>query len=216
MRAFQAHDKGSIPFRRSILKVENMLEVYDNLFEPRFLIDCHIAARNISWHYGNKSGSNQYPYNSALSQGNHIFLGALLYHRKSRYYTVNNTPPIFIEVLEHIVKDVICDHSLNLYQIEGNLQFYGQAGTAHQDVYVGNGKDRTILFYPNLEWNETLGGELEILDDHDTIVERILPLPGRVVYFDSTIKHRAVDPCIVNTPRFSIAYRMEKPFSTAG
>jgi Rps23 Pro-64 3,4-dihydroxylase Tpa1-like proline 4-hydroxylase len=140
----------------------------------------------------------------------------LLYQRKSRYYTVNNTPSIFIEVLEHIVKDVIKDHSLNLYQIEGNLQFYGQTGTAHKDIYVCNNKDRTILFYPNLEWNEALGGELEILDDTGAVIDRILPLPGRVVYFDSTITHRALDPCVLNTPRFSIAYRMEKPFSIAG
>lgn len=188
-----------------------MLEVYDNLFEPKFLIDCHIEARNISWHYGNKSGSNQYPFNSPLSKGNHIFLGSMLYQRKSHYYILNNTPSIFIEVLEYVVKDIIADHSLSLFQIEANLQFYGQTGMPHNDVYVGNGRDRTILFYPNLEWNSELGGELEILDDNDNVIESILPLPGRIVYFDSTIKHRALDPKEINIPRFSIAYRMDKP-----
>jgi len=113
------------------------------------------------------------------------------------------------------VRDIIADDSLSLFKIEGNLQFFGQRGTTHQDIYLGDNKDRTILFYPNLDWNDDLGGHLEILDDNEKVVDKILPLPGRVVYFDSTTKHRALDPCVVNVPRFSIAYRMEKT-TTAG
>jgi Rps23 Pro-64 3,4-dihydroxylase Tpa1-like proline 4-hydroxylase len=111
-------------------------------------------------------------------------------------------------VLEHIVS-TLDEPDLQLVQIDANLQLMGQQGTAHQDIYVGNGEDRTILFYPHHVWDESWGGDLQIINTTD--VKSIYPQAGRVIYFDSTVLHKANPPTVENTPRMSIAFRMRKP-----
>jgi Rps23 Pro-64 3,4-dihydroxylase Tpa1-like proline 4-hydroxylase len=95
---------------------------------------------------------------------------------------------------------------MSLIQIDANLQVSGQDGSYHNDTYIGGGKDRTIIFYPHIEWKEEWGGELQILDGD--LIHNIFPNPGKIVCFDSTVKHRALAPSLNDKPRMSIAFRM--------
>ena len=184
-----------------------MLKVYDDLFTDDFIMELSKIAHAFSWTYTNVANRNQYPQDSVFTKGSHKFFGSVLYNRDSEYNIQNNTPKYFIDVLEHICNNVIPENA-KMYSIGANLQVYGQDGTAHKDTYINNGTDRTILFYCHHEWKEEWGGALEILDDNEEVIDSILPIPGRVVYLDSSVLHRARAPSVKNVARMSIAYRM--------
>jgi hypothetical protein len=186
-----------------------MIKIYDDLFEASFLMDCHITALNIPWGYGNIANRTQYPF-SGLSKGSHRFFGNCIYKKTGRFNVKNNTPDIFMEVLEYFTNSILKSNTLSLHQIDCNLQVMGQNGTTHTDTYIGNGKDRTILFYPHIEWKQQWGGELQIFDDLGNIKDLISPTPGRIVFMDSTVKHSALAPAVNDLARMSIAYRMSE------
>ena len=187
-----------------------MIQVFDDLFAHDFLVDIHKECCELGWQYGNIANRYQYPKNSMLCKGSHLFFGCNLFWNNSKFNVTNRTPFKIMEVLEFFIGEVISEEDLTLSSISGNLQVYSQDGTPHQDLYVGNGRDRTILFYPHYEWKEEWGGALEILDNNGNVIDSYFPKPGRIVYFDSTILHRGKAPLIPNIGRMSIAYRMIK------
>ena len=187
-----------------------MLEIYDNLYADDFLVELNSLARNMPWGYGNTANRYQYPENSVLGKGTHVFFGRRIYQKHSPYKIHNNTPDEFINVLENFVFNIIKDNTLELKAIDINLQILGQDGTAHRDVYANTEQDRTIMFYPHYKWEESWGGSFQVLDEDENIVDEYLPLPGRIIYFDSAVLHRALGPAIANTPRMSVAFRMNK------
>lgn len=184
-----------------------MLKVYDDLFTADFIMEASKLAHRFPWTYNNVANRNQFPYDSIFTKGTHRFFGTSLYEQ-SGYKTHNTTPDLFLNALDHICGNMI-EEKLSLHAISANLQVYGQDGTAHKDNYGGDGKDRTILFYCHHEWKEEWGGALEILNDDDEVIDSVLPLPGRVVYLDSSVLHRAKAPLVKNIARMSIAYRMQ-------
>lgn len=186
------------------------VKVFDNLFTDKFLMDTYIACKSIPWSYSCSGNRKAHPHYCPLSIGNYLFFGAMLYEKTSYFNIKNTCPDILFEVLEHFVLNELNDKSLKLFTIVSNLQVKGQNGESHRDFYVGDGRDRTIMFYPHYKWEDSWGGEFQILDDDDNVIESILPLPGRIIYFDSSVNHRALAPNIPNVARMSIAYRMEK------
>lgn len=65
---------------------------------------------------------------------------------------------------------------------------------------------KTLLYYPNTFFDINEGGETKFISDNNTIVS-ILPVPGRIVLFDSNILHTA---CSFKTyHRFSVAMKLE-------
>ena len=185
-----------------------MLKVYDDIFTADYVMELSRIAHNLSWSYTNVANRNQFPHDSILTNGSHRFFGASLFSQNSQYDIQNSTPKPFIDVLEHISNRIIPENAL-MHSIGANLQVYGQDGTAHKDNYIGDGTDRTILFYCHHEWKEEWGGALEILDDNEKVIDSILPMPGRIVYLDSSVLHRARAPLVKNIARMSIAYRMK-------
>jgi len=185
-----------------------MLKVYDDLFTPDFIMETSKAAHDLPWRYTNVANRNQFPSNSIFTKGSHKFFGSTLYDQVSRYNVYNQTPTLFLDVLNHLC-DYIIKEEVKMHTINSNLQVYGQDGTAHRDNFVGDSKDRTILFYCHHEWKEEWGGALEILNDDGEVIDSVLPMPGRVVYLDSSVLHRARAPLVKNVARMSIAYRMQ-------
>lgn len=186
------------------------VKVYDNLFTDKFLTDLNILSRKFPWDFTNSANRKMYPMDCPLNKGSHLFFGHRLYEWVSYYNVMNKCPAPFFEVIEYFVLDILQDNNIKLGMIDANLQVKGQTGHAHRDVFFGDEKDRTILFYPHYKWDKSWGGALEILDDDDNVIESLLPLPGRIIYFDSSVKHRALAPKVYDVPRISLAYRMEK------
>lgn len=187
-----------------------MVQVYDNIFADDFLLELHKQCLTLPWQFTNKANRSQYPSNSILGAGSHSFFGTCLYSQrgKNRYFDV--TPDIIFDAFYYITENVIDTGGevLELHKIETNLQVYGQDGTAHKDDYTGEGTDRTILLYPHYKWEYDWGGSLEVLDNNLNIINSYLPLPGRVLYFDSTVPHRGLAPAVKNIARMSIAFRL--------
>jgi len=187
-----------------------MLEVYDDLYTDDFLVALNALSRDLSWGYANTANRYQYPSRSPLAKGSHVFFGRRIYQKHSPYRINNDTPDEFFDVLENFVFNVLQDNSLELIGIDTNLQILGQNGTAHRDIMAGNDEDRTIMFYPHYKWEESWGGQFQVLDENENVKEEYYPLPGRIIYFDSTVLHRALGPTVPDTPRISIAFRMRK------
>lgn len=186
-----------------------MLQVFDNLFTKDLLLDLNVYFRtDLSWSINNVANRHQYPISSSLCEGSHLLFGKRIYHRHSRYKVHNEATNQVIDVLEHFVHNILKHNGLELFYIDCNLQMCGQDGTSHIDDFLGRGRDRTIMFYPHFEWQESWGGQLQILDDNHNVIEEHYPKPGRIIYFDSSVSHRALGPRVPNVPRFSVAYRM--------
>ncbi len=188
-----------------------MIEVYDDLFAHDFLVDLYkTCVKKVDWQYTNTANRSQYPDGSILAKGSHNFFGRRIFSHKTRYNVENFAPDQFFEVLEHVVFNVLKKENLHLMAIDCNLQVMGQNGTSHRDVSLDNTvNDRTIMFYPHYEWKDEWGGALEIIEN-DKVIDKIFPYPGRVVYFDSSVHHRALAPDIPDIGRISIAYRLNE------
>ena len=186
-----------------------MLQVWNDNFSHDVLVDVHKLALTLPWTLCNIANRKTFPQDSVLTTGSHRFFGVNTYSRRHRYNIFNTTHKLYFDILDFIVDNLIKTDNLELISIDHNLQMTGQTGTAHKDLYLNNGRDRTILFYPHYEWKEENGGPLEILDENYNVVKSILPTPGCVVYFDGSINHRAIAPNNIDTPRISTAFRMQ-------
>jgi len=186
-----------------------MLKVWNDSFSHDLLVDAYKLALTFPWNFCNVANISKFPSDSILTSGSHRFFGVNTYSKRHRYNIINNTPQLYFDILDFIVDGLIKTDNLELISIDHNLQISGQNGTTHRDIYLGNGRDRTILFYPHYEWKEENGGPLEILDDNNNVIKSILPNPGCVVYFDGTVPHRAIAPNKIDTPRISTAFRMQ-------
>lgn len=70
----------------------------------------------------------------------------------------------------------------------------------------------TFLYYANPTWEVDWGGETVFYDSHkQEIVKSVLPKPGRIVFFNSTIPH-ASRPSTINAlqQKFTIAIKARK------
>ena len=190
-----------------------MYKIYDDLFAPKFMMDAHMACLRLPWNFTNRSARTQYPgwCDTADGRGNRMF-GCTTYERRSAFHIENSTPNMFLDALEwffveQIGNDEISKHSLQL--IDWNLQVKGMDGGIHRDLYYKDHPNVTVLFYTHHEWKEEWGGELLIYDDNQqNVIDKISPLPGRMVYLDSNCWHQALAPNVPNIPRMSCAYRL--------
>ena len=186
-------------------------KVFDNNFTPDFLVKLYIASVQIPWEYTNTSNRVTYPHKSKLSVGNlPFFFGNRLFNKENSLRVTNcEVDDVFWEVLEHFCFNLYTEENLELIAIDANLQLQGMDGDWHSDVFTepDDGSNRTIMFYPMYEWFDDWGGELEIQNE-DGNISRLLPKPGRFIYFDSKKLHRGLAPTVPNKPRMSIAFRM--------
>jgi hypothetical protein len=183
--------------------------IFEDKFAHDFLVEAYMTALRLDWHYQNKANIMQFPPNSPIANGSHCFLGARTFIKSGKYRFENNTPPIFLDILEHIVYKLLNNQNLELTVIDFNMQFKGQEGGYHQDLYNNDGTDRTILFYPHYEWKPEWGGSLDVVEEDGTIEQHELK-PGKVLYFDGSVSHKANAPLIDNIPRISVAYRFSE------
>lgn len=187
------------------------IKVVDNIFTDKFLLELYTTIKTeINWTYTNVANRSQYPLSCPLSEGSHTFFG-------SRIYDINNGIDVFNiapkKVLEsfYVIMDNLQLQNSQLRSIDMNLQVYGQDGTIHKDIFYSDdrNKDITILFYPHYKWDTSWGGHLQIMDGNN-VKEEHLPIPGRIICFDSSVPHKALAPNVKDVGRFSVAYRLSQ------
>ena len=170
-----------------------MIEIYDDLFTDDYLINQFLYASNgARWKLNNRAGRFQYPLDSPLCKGNHLFWAANL---DANNEFVNAPLKVFHE---------ITDRKYKCIEVLGNLQGYGVDGTWHQD----DGRAPfTLLFYPHYKWKKSWGGEFQI--ERNGNIESFDIKPGRLILIDGSINHRALGTKNPYIYRFSYAYRLD-------
>lgn len=83
----------------------------------------------------------------------------------------------------------------------------GDSPQFHQDSNDPKGK--TFMVYPNMVWQLNWGGYTVFADKDGNVVDVSNPKPGRVVIFDSEVKHCGIAPAKGHQGpgRYSIAYQ---------
>src|SRR5690606_15270390 len=79
------------------------------------------------------------------------------------------------------------DHedSYRLERVYCNGHVCSDCPLPHRDS--ADARDRTVLVYANAHWQPEFAGETVFFDDDDEIIRAVVPRPGRVVIFDSTL-----------------------------
>lgn len=187
-----------------------MIEIYDDLFAADFLLKLTEICLKIDWSYDNISGRYQFPSDSIFTKGtnNNRFFGRELYSRHDLNFVRNEASEEFFDVLDFFSKKT--KKSFYLNEIKCNLQVMGQDSEPHQDKYTHKKNERSIIFYPQFEWQPEWGGQFEVFDAEGKILEEYSYKPGRIVFIDTSVLHRAKAPLVPNIPRISIVYRVEE------
>lgn len=89
-----------------------------------------------------------------------------------------------------------------------NGQSYGQCGEFHTDIDVSDPKEAiTAVWFPPLyDYNINMGGHLVIQDKDD--YQSILPIPNRLVIFNSKTLHVGLEPTrFCTTMRTSVSFK---------
>jgi len=105
----------------------------------------------------------------------------------------------FRNLIEH-------DSAYRLERAYCNAHVCSDCPLPHQDST--DPRDRTVLIYANAQWRPEFSGETVFFDDAGEIVRSVLPRPGRVVIFDSTLLHCARPPTkILLGLRLTVAFK---------
>jgi Rps23 Pro-64 3,4-dihydroxylase Tpa1-like proline 4-hydroxylase len=82
---------------------------------------------------------------------------------------------------------------LKLESVYASANPYGTVHEAHTDFPEQSQGGITIMYYLNSDWNLDYAGETVFYNENKDIMNSIIPKPGRLVMFDSMIKHCARD-----------------------
>lgn len=82
---------------------------------------------------------------------------------------------------------------LNNFKINRSYVFCSDHTTQHP--FHSDPGDYTMLYFPNLEWDNSYGGETMFASDqHNDIVYTTAYIPGRLIVFNSKIPHKMSAP----------------------
>jgi len=143
-----------------------MIKIYDYLIPDELVVEGYHYFKNYSnWDYIADSPSNN---NSSIGK---VFL--------------NDFEEIAYKFIDYLdeTKFIKCIY---------NSFTYGDCPRPHIDSHSKDGL--TYLIYLNPFWKMEWAGETIFIGDDDEIITSVIPKPGRVIKFDSTILHCARPP----------------------
>lgn len=98
-----------------------------------------------------------------------------------------------------------------LSHVYGASLRYGDSTRIHRDIDCPDCV--TFLYYGNLHWDPSWGGETVFFDDEKNAMYAVTPKPGRLVLFNAQIFHRTGIPmrdCPTNRYGLSVFFRCAK------
>ena len=111
----------------------------------------------------------------------------------------------FIKPLFHNKAECILGKKVETFRVYGNGQAHGQCGSFHKDT---PGCEYTIVYFLHKNWKPEYGGHLVFIDDNGNYIDSIWPETNSAVFFNSNIKHCALEPTIhCKSQRVSVAYK---------
>ena len=180
-------------------------QIFDNLFDYDYMVQVEKTMLHLPVTAINEANGTGYP---AGQHGTHKLFGENLFERRSINHIVNWTPKCecFFNMFSHIEEQV--DFPLLLNRIDFNLQHSFCDGTSHVD---GDPGDYTIMYMVNTKWDsKEWGGQFQIVNENNEVIEEHEYVPGRVLIFPSEIPHRGLGPRHPYVYRYTVVWRVRK------
>ena len=173
--------------------------IYDGVFDNRYIRELNDICDNLPSKPGNIANRKTFPYGD---EGTHKIMGTSLYKKYSKYIFESTCPLELLRAFQHVADNVI-KQNLDLWAIHSNLQAQSMDGTIHTD------SSPNVMIFTTADWSKDWGGEFQLFDPITTeLVETVEYVPGRIVFFDGVIPHRALGPTVPYVYRHSIVYRV--------
>jgi hypothetical protein len=170
------------------IKHNKKIEIIDGLFNDEDIKYLYNPKRNMSYGWKANSGKDYDP-----GHWNYFVCGVK--DSKDEIYNVDyQTKPEFTNSqlfgVWNKIKKVIGDRRILRCYFNGYT--YGTEGYVHKDQTetIPGYRQETILVYCTKDWKLDWAGETQFFDDKE-VVFSTLPLPNRIVCFDSSIPHVA-------------------------
>jgi hypothetical protein len=179
----------------------NEILIYDDLFDEKFLLELNEICDDLPNKPNNISNRRTYPYGT---KGSHNILGCVLFSKLSKYVYQSICPLSLMWAFDNFANKYL-NKDLELFYIQSNLQTCGMDGSYHVDGEPGT---KTAILFATHGWKKEWGGEFQIIGSENEIVQTIEYVPGRIIYFDSSIPHRGLSPMVPNIFRHSISFRL--------
>jgi hypothetical protein len=179
-----------------------MLQVYDNIFDDKYIFELNELCDKLPNIPHNVANSQTWPYGRV---GTHNIMGATLFRKLSDYVYESGCPLQLMWAFDHFANKILKE-PVELKEIYSNLQVMGMDGSSHTDT---GGGSKTAILFTTYNWKKEWGGEFQTLDQQGNVTNTIDYVPGRILYFDADIPHRGLGPTIPGVYRHSIAYRIK-------
>ncbi|HWB99753.1 MAG TPA: 2OG-Fe(II) oxygenase, partial [Bryobacteraceae bacterium] len=181
-----SHPDRAIPRAES---AEPLLEVLEDLAPPDLHAAAWAACAGKGWYFGHGSNENDWSRFWKLDLDGDSVFDAIWQHVRPRCEALAGTP-------------------LRVIRQYANGHTYGLGGYPHlDDERPGT---FTLLYYPNLQWQDGWDGETVFYDQSGEIALSVRIRPNRGIFFDSRILHTGRAPSrICPALRVTVAYKLE-------
>lgn len=177
------------------VEVDDRITVLDGLYSDAFVQDIQETLINCAWTYT----EGAYP-------------GSELVHWVTE---LSATEPWVAKVQAAFQPTLDERGTYRLLRTYCNAHVSSDAPLPHADSL--DSRDRTVLFYANAAWQPEFAGETIFLDDDNEIFRSVLPRPGRIVIFESNIRHCARPPTkIFLGIRLTVAFKFKATTPSVG
>lgn len=183
----------------------SIANIIDGFFDDAFLHELHKtimdvpmcaknSARRSSWPYGERTEYRLFGYTLFLRRNlNRILILEKDYAQK------------FFDIFEAL-EEKILKHNFLIKEIFLNMQHTGCHGMTHTD---GNDDtELTLMIMTNPVWEKDWGGEFQILDENEKVLETYDYIPGRIILFPAKVRHRGLGPIKEYIYRYTLVYRI--------
>lgn len=174
-------------------KIKNEVKVIDNLFPYPY-----------HWTL------NQYAKNSLFKNGHTSSNGEKYSEKTTRFVSYLSKNDFNSTGLFPYIKKIADTLEQDIFLKKYYIGHYDKGTFTDSHFDSTHPNTLTILIYPNLYWEDEWAGDLKIYDDspNSTFNQVIDFVPGRVVVFDSQIKHKVMPlSTIAESSRYSIAIK---------
>ena len=168
------------------------VEIFDNIFNHEELVFLDNFMLENPGTCANRVEPEFVRNSSGKLLNNHLFFGKVFFQRKNINVIeiLDPSANILFDVLEKIQKKT--NRKYYIKQISTNLQHSGCDGTTHVDG--PSDYHKTIMLMTNCYWEPEWGGQFQLTNYDDEVIEEYEYKPGRVIIFPGNHPHRGLGP----------------------
>lgn len=182
-------DRGINPFLKS--SIENDIKVLDNIFPYRY----HQSLFNytINSRYTPNHGSNPFSKEKDFT---------------TRFSSQLNKNDFFNTGLIPYIGRIANEIGQDLFLTKYYIGHYSKSTSTDAHTDTSGPNTITILIYPNVEWEDIWAGDIKFYSDDSPFHRTVDFKPGRVIVFDSTIRHKVMPlSSLAEIDRFSFSIK---------